>query len=248
MTATTPPSPAPAQDSRLRDVIRAETSRATIALSIIGVVAIVLGTLDSLPDAAGDRIGGSADIVVPSIIAVWACVEVAWRRSRFPLPPRILVRAIVIPVPIVLVATVVAGLVSSLPFAQQTIAEAQTAAGGFHYWWGDATGWAVMPLVLFGGWGVAGFMGLMTLLIVTIPLIAVRNTRRFAIQNGLDDAPDVRRRNGRAALAAALGLSAATIATILLVADVAWPLGIVVLVAAVGLFVLAAITVSRRTG
>jgi hypothetical protein len=177
MTTTSPP---------IHRLVLSELSRTTRILIVLGAVAAALGVVDSLTDPDGDRIWGALPVAVPSIVTVWACLELLWRRSDLALHVRLFIACLVPGIPSAGLSALIASVITMLPPARAVI-DARTAAnGGFHYWFDDAVGLAVLPLHLFAGWGIAGFLGLVTVLVVVLPIAALRGDRELPAGLGVD--------------------------------------------------------------
>ncbi|MCW4457499.1 hypothetical protein [Microbacterium sp. MPKO10] len=255
-------------------LVRAETSIVTVVLGIVAITAATFGTIDSLTDAGGDRVTGSFAIVAPSVIAAWACVEAAWRPSPHALHIRLLVRCLVLPLPVAVASAVETAVVTGLPTAQRIIDEAAAAHNDFHYYWGDGSGALAGVWTLFGGYGVGAFIGLMTFLIITFPLVAILHARYTMRSTDLDLGEEHAQGNRAGLIRTTLGLSASTLAIVLIIygvnekhgdgfgesllnafrvlsdvdylADLAWIIGIVLIPIAVVLFVWAMTSTVRN--
>lgn len=254
-------------------LFRAETSIVTVALGLVAIAAATFGTIDSLTDAGGDRVTGSFAIVAPGVVAAWACVEAAWRPSPYALHIRLLVRCLALPLPVAVACAVETAVVTGLPPAQRIIGEAAAAHNDFHYYWGDGSGFLAGVWTLFGGFGIGAFLGLMTFLIITFPLVAILHARYTMRSTDLDLSDEHAPGNRAGLIRATLGLSASTLAIVLIIyganekrgdgfgeslvnafrvlgdvdylADLVWIVGIVLIPVAVVLFVWAMITTVR---
>ncbi len=157
---------------------------------LIGLLAVAsaYGSYDSLSDAYGDRYLGQVPLAAPSVVAIWASFELLWRRKTLPLAQRLFIACILTPLPSVIISTVVWVAFGASGYGQDLITSTSEGIYDHYYWPRDARGFAAAPLMFFGGWGVAGFMGLMSLLVVVLPVKAFLATREVMDGTRLDPA------------------------------------------------------------
>lgn len=156
--------------------------------ALIGMLALasIYGSYDSLSDAYGDRRLGHIPLVAPSVVAIWVSFELLWRRTALTLPHRLFITCILTPLPSVIISTIAWAAFGASGYGQDLITSTSEGIYDHYYWPRDARGLAAAPLMFFGGWGVAGFMGLMSLLIVVLPVKAFLATRELTAGTQLD--------------------------------------------------------------
>lgn len=156
--------------------------------ALIGMLALasIYDSYDSLSDAYGDRRLGHIPLVAPSVVAIWVSFELLWRRTARPLAQRLFIACILTPLPSVVISTIVWVAFGASGYGQDLITSTSEGIYDHYYWPRDARGLAAAPLMFFGGWGVAGFMGLMSLLVVVLPVKAFLATREVLDGTRLD--------------------------------------------------------------
>lgn len=168
---------ASSQQEPLAKQIVSGFSRYTLVLIVMLAVASVIGAADSVRDGAGDRLLGALPVAVPSVVGVWAALELLWRNVATPLPSRLFVAAIFVPLPNAVISALAWGVCGLTDHGQQLIDIAAEGEYDHYYWPRDARSPGSMALTFFGGWGIAGFFALMALLIVVLPLLAYLRSR-----------------------------------------------------------------------
>lgn len=159
----------------VRAVVADELSRVTrLLMVLLGVVSLV-GAHASLADGGGEAYLPYAVIAAPSIVSVWANLELLWRRTGHPLHQRIVVTCLVAPLPNTIVSSL-AWLVAGL-LGGDTIAQAEIGQYEHHWWPPDARGMQAGFLMLFGGYGIGGAMGVLVLLGLVLPVLAFIRTQ-----------------------------------------------------------------------
>lgn len=169
-------------------LLLAEISPYTWGLIGLLGVASIYGSYDSLGDAYGDRRLGQIPLAAPSVVAIWVSFELLWRRTALALAQRLFIACILTPLPSVVISTVAWTALGASGYGQDLITSSSEGIYDHYYWPRDARGLAAAPLMFFGGWGVAGFMGLMSLLVVVLPLKAFLATREVMDGTRLDPA------------------------------------------------------------
>ncbi|WP_191681431.1 hypothetical protein [Janibacter melonis] len=154
-------------------------------IGLLGLASIY-GSYDSLADAYGDRRLGQIPLVAPSVVAIWVSFELLWRRTTLTLSHRLFITCILTPLPSVIISTIAWAAFGTSGYGQDLITSTSEGTYDHYYWPRDARGLAAAPLMFFGGWGVAGFMGLMSLLVVVLPLKAFLATRELTAGTHLD--------------------------------------------------------------
>lgn len=155
--------------------VRAATSVPGIVIQAVVAVLVVVGVVVSIGDPEGDIPLGAAMIVGPAVVSAYTALEMLWWRRGRDILFRVLHACLLVQIPTVVVATVVSSVLTAMPFAQRMFAEQ-----GFNYWWDGSTGPMAGLLTLFAGYGIAGFAGIMAILIVCLPGLALLQARDVA--------------------------------------------------------------------
>lgn len=165
---------------------------------LIAIAAFALscwGTLDSYRDADGDRILGAMPLLAPGLLAGWMTLSVVWMRnfSIQTLMARILFAGFVGAVPVIIANTLFLLGTWAVPANRALIHSVR-----FHYWWEGSIG---IQLVLTGFGGLVGQMcGVLAVaLIITLPILSLRNPKVVATGSHLWKVEDSKRRDTLAA-------------------------------------------------
>ncbi|MDQ0642491.1 hypothetical protein [Microbacterium murale] len=164
------------EDSRLwRDEFRSLLSGMNLVVLIAAIAAGVWGVFESMTDAGGDRLWGNLTVAAPGIYAGWCMLEIAWKRlaSIGTVLIRLVSSCIIAPAFVALPVAVVQAIAVIFPGVRQTIADAEAANGGFHYWWSEGMA-SQLFLVPLGGYVIGMCVPLGVALIITMPVISIR--------------------------------------------------------------------------
>lgn len=150
-------------------------SGVNLIVLIAAIAAGVWGSFDSMTDAGGDRFWGNLTIAAPGIYAGWCMLEVAWARLAHigTVLLRLVSSCIVAPAFVALPLAVIQAIAVAFPGVRQSIADAEAANGGFHYWWSEGVA-SQLFLVPLGGYVIGMCVPLGVALIITLPVISIR--------------------------------------------------------------------------
>lgn len=178
---------------------RAEARRAYLTPRVLIVVAAFAlacwGTLDSFHDAGGERLLGAMPFAAPALLTGWMTLSVVWMRtfSLQTLMARILFAGFVGAVPLIIANMLFLVGAWMVPANRALIHGAR-----FHYWWVDSIG---MQVMLTGLGGFIGQLGgvLLVALIITLPILSLRNPKVVATGSHLWKVEDGKHRDTLAA-------------------------------------------------
>lgn len=163
-------------DARLwRDELRSMVSGVSLVVLIAAIALAVWGVFDSMTDADGDRFWGNFIVASPGIYAGWFMLEVVWKRLAHvgTVLLRLISACIIAPALVAIPVGVIQAIAVAFPGVRDTITEAKSLNGGFHYWWdeGFATQLLLVPL---GGYAIGMCIPLAVALIIALPVISIR--------------------------------------------------------------------------
>lgn len=166
------------------DALRAYRLPAAV-VPIALFMASMWGVYDGMHDPDGDRAWGSLAVFTPSIMAIWWAAAAACWRS--PTGPAVLIRMVTAPL-IVHVPLIVANVLGklalwSLPGNRDVIAH----AGGRrqHHYWSEGIGGELL-LTGLGGYAMAGAIGILAILVITLPVLSIRAPEALALGSHLE--------------------------------------------------------------
>ena len=166
---------------------------------VVGLAAAALsgfGTVMAAADGHGDTGWGLLMILSPalataiSVLALLGDTDELIRRYTF--------RTTVYSAAVTLVSVIVGFVVTLLPVTAGAIASTSK-PDGWHYWFDGGT--YPILLTLLAGWGAALLASLLVLVLIVVPVLAIRRPRDFAKANMLSTEQRHYERNRRAGIA-----------------------------------------------
>lgn len=148
---------------------------------IVAIGAGIWGSFDGMTDAAEERPWGNLALVATAIYAGW-CM---WQPSisRRPDIRTVMLRfgsaCLIAPGLVAVPVAVVVGIAVLFPGVRAMIEDAETANGGFHYYWSEGIGSQVF-LMLIAGWLIGACVALGVALILTLPILSLRSPKVVA--------------------------------------------------------------------
>ncbi|GEK85277.1 hypothetical protein [Microbacterium aerolatum] len=177
-----------------RNETRSLVSGVNLVVLIAAIAAGVFGVFDSMTDADGDRFWGNLVVAAPGIYAGWCMLEIAWKRlaSIATVMLRLVSACFFAPAFVAAPIAVIQTIAIAFPGVRDAIAEAQARNGGFHYYWDEGIGQQLF-LVPLGGYAIGMCIPLGVALIVTLPIISIRAPHIAAQGSHLEKVDGARR-------------------------------------------------------
>jgi hypothetical protein len=177
-----------------------------LVVLVLAIAAGVWGTFETMADAAGEGAGGIVAIAAPGVYAGWCMLEMAWKRLAGigMVMLRLLTACFVAPLFAAIPIGVIQAVAVAFPGARRTIDDARVHNDGFHYWWSEGIG-AQLALVPGAGYVIGMCVPLAVLLIVVMPVVAIRAPRVAAEGSHLEQVAASRRRTTTALVYVGLG-------------------------------------------
>ena len=176
------------EDGRLwKHEFRSLVSGVNLIVLIAAIAAGVWGSFDSMTDADGDRFWGNLTVAAPGIYAGWCMLEIAWARLAHigTVLLRLVSSCIIAPAFVAVPVALVQAIAIAFPSVRQSIADAEAANGGFHYWWSEGVV-AQLFLVPMAGYVIGMCIPLGVVLIIVMPVLSIRAPKIAAAGSHLE--------------------------------------------------------------
>jgi len=171
--------------------VRESLTFGTIIAFVIAIGVTVFAVVDAAADFYGDRPWGTGMLLGPSVVVAFSTIQLLWKGTDATLQQwnaRVFgVNAL---------ATVACTLAFVVTFG---LVPVQYGKGGFQYWFSG--GWSTIMFPSLLGFGAALLAAIAALILVVLPVMAIRKPRQLASVNMLDTDPKYARRNSMAGLA-----------------------------------------------
>ena len=159
-------------------------------------------------DADGEHFIGNFPIMSAAVMAFWWAV--LWllqrRYAMFSLLVRVITSSLLVFIPLLVMNALSLFVLWCIPANRAAIVASQAANHDFHYFWSEPLGMQIL-LGLLAGYGIAGFVGLATQLIVVLPVVSWTQPDVVTAGSTMEFIPDGRRRASTASfLFTGLGL------------------------------------------